>query len=76
MLVADEQGYYFHDIIHCYRRMIYATMQDGTDIHIHDIRYFVLHRNILYLNYVRRRFNGHWEITYKEQHEKIDNSLS
>ena len=56
--------------------MIYAAMQDGTYIHIHDIRYFVLHRNTWYLNYVRRRFSGHWEITYKEQHGKIDNSLS
>lgn len=51
MLVADEQGCYFHDTVFRYRKMIHTAMLQGSDIHIHDIRYFALHRKALYLNF-------------------------
>lgn len=51
MLVADEQGCYFHDTVFRYRKMIHTAMLQGSDIHIHDIRYFALHRKALYLKF-------------------------
>ena len=65
MLVADEQGYYFHDTVCCYRRMIHAAMPQGSEIHIHDIRYFAKRRKALYLCYEDRQL-GRYVVRYKK----------
>lgn len=69
MLVADEQGYYFHDTVRCYRRMIHAAMPQGSEIHIHDIRYFAQHRKTLYLCYENRKL-GRYVVRNKENNSK------
>lgn len=65
MLVADEQGYYFHDTVRCYRQMFHTAMPQGSEIHIHDIRYFAQHRKALYLCYENRQL-GRYVIRYKK----------
>ena len=69
MLVADELGFYFHDTLHRYRRMIYTAMLQGSDIHIHDIRYFALHRKALYLNFENLQ-RGRYVVRYKKKNPK------
>lgn len=64
MLVADEQGYYFHDTVYYYRMMIYAAMPEEPDIHIHDIRYFAQCRKAVYLNYKDLQ-RGKYVVHYK-----------
>ena len=69
MLVADELGFYFHDTLHRCRRMIYAAMLQKSDIHIHDIRYFALHRKALYLNFENLK-RGRYVVRYKKKNPK------
>lgn len=69
MLVADELGFYFHDTLHRYRRMIYTAMLQGSDIHIHDIRYFALHRKALYFNFENLQ-RGRYVVRYKKKNPK------
>lgn len=69
MLVADEQGYYFHDTVRCYRQMIHAAMLQGSEIHIHDIRYFAQHRKALYLCYENRKL-GRYVVRCKKKDSK------
>ena len=69
MLVADEQGYYFHDTVYYYRMMIYAAMPEEPDIHIHDIRYFAQCRKAVYLNYKDLQ-RGKYVVHYKRSNPK------
>ena len=69
MLVADEQGHYFHDTVHYYRMMIYAAMPEGSEIPIHDIRYFAQRRKALYSDYEDLR-QGRYVVRYKKKNPK------
>ena len=66
---TDELGLYFHDTLHRYRRMIYTAMLQGSDIHIHDIRYFALHRKALYFNFENLQ-RGRYVVRYKKKNPK------